>query len=71
MGIIKKEGWVLCKAGGTPVEEGAEVKDFRGYPAVIVGGTPPHKVSSTGRVQTKAGAEFFPGMFNLKWVKEE
>lgn len=70
MGVIEKDGWVLCR-DGVPIEEGDEVVDFRGDPAVIVRGTPPHKVDSTGRVQTKAGAEYFPGVFNLKWVKEE
>lgn len=70
MGIIKKGGWTLVKADGTPVEEGAEVVDFRGDTDVVVGGTPPHKEGSTGRVHTKAGAEFFPGVFDLKWVEE-
>lgn len=68
---FKKNGWVLVDLKDQPVSVPADVVDFRGDKDVVVGGTPPHKSSSTGRVQTKAGAEFFPGMFNLKWVKEE
>lgn len=69
---ITVKDWVLVHANtGQPVSEGETVLSFRGDAAVITGGNPPHKPASTGRVQTKDGGEFFPTVFDLKWVKAE
>ena len=66
--LIKKDGWTLVHASsGAGVAPGSELPDFRGDLDVIIDGTPPHKPSSTGRVYTKSGAEYYPGVFNLKW----
>lgn len=57
---------------GEPVSVGDIVTDFRGDEAVILGGTPPHKPSSTGRVYVRStegdwSGEYFPSVYNLKW----
>lgn len=67
---FKKNGWVLVDQNDQPVSVPVDVVDFRGDKDVVVGGTPPHKPSSAGHVETQAGAEYFPGVFNLKWVEE-
>ena len=63
--------WVLDHADGPSVKQGDTLVDFRGDIATLLGGTPPHKPSSTGRVyvQLPSGSrqEFFPSVFNLKW----
>lgn len=45
--------------------------DFRGNDAVIIGGRPPMRPGSTGKVWTDNGGEFFPSVFDLKWVKQD
>lgn len=61
---------VLIDSEGRPVAFPFETKDFRGDPVVIVGGAPPHKPSSTGRVYTEDGGSFFPSVVGCKWVNE-
>lgn len=51
------------------VKVGDVREDFRGEKAVMQDGTAPHKPSSTGRVQTSAGGEFYPGVYRCKWIK--
>lgn len=63
--------WVLVHEDtNEEVNAGDSVTSFRGEPAVVKGGMPPHKPSSTGRVWVDGG-EFFPSVFGLKWVKQE
>ena len=59
--------WKLVDEQGNEVRPGDTVVSFRGEPTVITGGRPPHHAGSTGRVYTQ-GAEYYPGVFNLKWV---
>lgn len=63
--------WVLDRADGPSVKQGDTLVDFRGDIATLLGGTPPHKPSSTGRVYVRDVngncQEFFPSVFNLKW----
>lgn len=69
--IIVK-GWRLVYAAtGFPVLCGAQVTSFRGEVDTVIGGTPPHKPSSTGRVQVNDdfGPTYFPGVYGLKWVE--
>ena len=52
-----------------PAKDGAKKKQFE-----ILGGAPPHKPSSTGRVYGKwhnnnSDREYFPTVFNLQWFK--
>jgi hypothetical protein len=52
-----------------PENDGAKKKQFE-----ILGGAPPHKPSSTGRVYGKwhnnnSDREYFPTVFNLQWFK--
>jgi len=68
---MKVNDWVLVhEQTNEEVNAGASVVSFRGEPAVVKGGRPPHKPSSTGRVWVDCG-EFFPSVFGLKWVKQE
>jgi len=56
---------------------GSSLTSFRGEPTTLMGGMPPHKPASTGRVWVKDAdsfpnaREFFPSVFGLKWVKQE
>lgn len=61
---------------GEPVSVGDTVTDFRGEEAILTGGTPPHKPSSTGRVFVRSASaevgwsgEYYPSVYNLKWVE--
>ena len=68
---MRVNDWVLVhEETNEEVKAGASVTSFRGEPYVVKGGTPPHKPSSTGRVWVNCG-EFFPSVFNLKWIKGE
>ena len=50
------------------VLKGTKAADFRGHVDTIVGGRAPHHSGSTGRVYTAEGREFFPGVFDMRWV---
>ena len=59
-------------------ETGEEVKlpyktvDFRGDPMTVIGFTPPHKPSSTGRIEVEGGmTEYFPSVAGLKIIGHE
>ena len=68
---ITKDGWELRKMDtNEPVTVGLFTCNSRGECARIEGGAPPHKPSSTGRVYTDRG-EYYPGVFNMRWVKVE
>jgi len=62
--------WHLCWDGdlAEPVRKGTKAADFRGHVDTIVGGRAPHKPGSTGRVWTADGREYFPSVFDMKWV---
>lgn len=45
--------------------------DFRGNASTLIGGRPPMRPGSTGKVWTDNGGEFFPAVFDLKWVKQD
>jgi hypothetical protein len=66
---IEKNGWVLTRKDGTPVQVGEAIDTHHGNPLVIRGGTPPHKPSSTGRVHGD-GWEYYPTVFDLVWEKQ-
>lgn len=67
---ITDGAWALInEATGFAVFRGEILPDFRGDAGVIVGGYAPHKPSSTGRVRTADGQEFFPSVYGLKWIK--
>lgn len=66
--------WQLVStATGAPVLRGTAATTSRGESVVVVGGRPPHKPSSTGRIYCiKPGAagyvfEWYPSVCNLKW----
>jgi len=66
MKLIMENNWVLVTQTGMIVAENTEHTDSHGEIAVITGGRPPHKPSSSGRVWAN-GREFFPSVFNLEW----
>lgn len=69
---IKQDNWALVhEVTGLPVLSGDVYSTAMGLKLCrIVGGCPPHKPSSTGRVYTADNDEFYPSVFDLKWVKE-
>ena len=67
---IKHGGWALQYEDGKPVCVGDTIVCRRGDTYTINGGRPPHKPSSTGRVWTANGSEFFPTVFDLRWVQD-
>jgi hypothetical protein len=64
---ITRDNWRLLNHDGHQVQEGQKVIDFRGEAHTIKSGTPPHKSSSTGRIYTAEGREFYPSVVNCKW----
>ena len=68
---ITHDNWTLQHADGTPVCVGETLTTHRDETYVIEGGRPPHKPSSTGRVWVEGGGEFFPTVFNIKWVEKK
>lgn len=69
----------LVNAKGETVTLPAKLKDFRGQMWTITAFTPPHKVSSSGRVLAERRAsrghgawkqEFFPTVFDLEILEE-
>lgn len=68
-----KDWKLVHKDTGIECDKGDIVSDFRMNDAVVMGGQPPHKISSTGKVFVKrTGFEmtdtYYPSVFNLKWV---
>lgn len=70
MQAIAKDGWILVhRASGWPVVMHEICADFRGNAHLITGGEPPHKPSSTGRVYVTGGSEFYPSVYDMKWIR--
>jgi hypothetical protein len=64
--------WELrYKDSNERVAKGVTALDFRGDSDVIIGGRAPHKPSSTGRVWTADGREYFPSVFDMQWVNTQ
>ena len=75
---IVKQGWNLIhKETGEAVQAKELVRGRHNEAWVVEGGTRPHKPSSTGRVWVRAlddttwNREFFPQVFDMKWVETE
>jgi hypothetical protein len=65
----------LQDAKGQDARIGEYYPSFRGEMYLLVGGREPQHPGSTGRVWVKVApdattVEFFPGVFNMKWVKQ-
>ena len=66
---MTKNKWTLVHNDTkAPAQVGEIVKSFRGDEQTLLGGTPPHKPSSSGKVWVE-NAEYYPEVFNLKWVE--
>ena len=65
--------WHLCWDGDVQegVRKNAKAATFRGETCTIVDGRAPHKPGSTGRVYTADGREYYPGVFDMKWVNTQ
>jgi hypothetical protein len=50
-----------------PVTEGTELKDFRGDPVVITGGSAPHKPGATGYAQDGHGHLIYASVVDCYW----
>jgi len=68
--MTKNEWTLVHNKTSIPVEIGEIVKSFRGDVYKILGGTPPHKPSSSGKVWVE-NAEYYPEVFNLKWTQND
>lgn len=67
---ITKDGWTLVyEPNGSPVLIGEILESHQGDMYRIVDGRPPHKPSSGGFVWTADNREFYPSVFDLKWVR--
>lgn len=65
--LIDKDGKEISPSKENPYH----TKNFRGNPITIIGGAPPHKVSSSGYIfHTGMGQRFYPQVANLKWIEE-
>lgn len=56
----------LRDAEGRAVNEGAEIKDFRGELRLVTGGIAPAGSWTTGRIELD-GCLFYPGVANCAW----
>lgn len=65
--------WHLCWDGdlAEPVRKNAKAADFRGHVDTIIGGRAPHHSGSTGKVWTADGREYYPSVFDMKWVNTQ
>jgi hypothetical protein len=67
-----KENTLVFEKNLSPVCVGQKVRNRDSY--IVSGGRAPHKPSSSGRVYVKTvggdrmGREFFPHVFNMKWI---
>jgi hypothetical protein len=53
------------------VLKGTKAATFRGEVHTITDGRAPHKPGSTGRVYTAEGNEYYPSVFDMKWVNTQ
>ena len=77
---MQSKGWdveytLQDAANGNEVNIG-DVVEVNGVRYIILGGSPPHKPSSTGRVYVRGGDErydkaWFANVCNMKWVPNE
>jgi hypothetical protein len=74
---LNKQGWTLYKENTVvPVLLKDNVVSFRGDKSVVLGGTPPHKPSSEGKVwvsetgESREMREYYPSVFGLEWRKD-
>lgn len=66
---ITHGNWTLERLDGTPVCIGETLSTGGGDRYIITGGRPPHKPASTGRVWVEGGGEYFPTVFDLRWME--
>jgi len=62
------EGKLVDEKTGEEVTLPYETLDFRGDKMTVISFRAPHKSSSTGRIYTKGGGEYFPSVAGLKII---
>ena len=72
---IRVNQWVLKDKNNKPVKTRTEYESFRYEKYQVVGGTPPHKLGSTGKIWVyrkdsplSATSEMYPTVFGMRWV---
>jgi hypothetical protein len=66
--------WKLVNQAGEEVNKGDIVTSFRGEDHYLLGGSPPHKQGSSGRVSVEmknglGDSQYYPTVFDLEWVQ--
>lgn len=68
---MTKNGWKLVdEKTNAPVSMGQAIVSFRGEEMKLLGGNPPHKPSSSGKIWVEDG-EYYPSVFGLKWIEQK
>lgn len=65
-----KQMVLVRKATNQRVLNGELFEDFRGNACIVSGGTPPHTISSSGRVYVeyaKSRREYYPSVVGCEW----
>jgi len=62
------DGKLVDEKTGEEVTLPYETLDFRGNPMTVISFRAPHKSSSSGRISTKEGGEYFPSVAGLKII---
>ena len=74
---MRINNWILERENGEEVDIDTPLVDFRfNDDYKLLGGTPPHKPGSTGKVYVSEGqgpdkftSTYYPGVFKLRWRK--
>jgi len=66
--VNEVEGKLVDEKTGEEVTLPYETLDFRGDKMTVISFRAPHKPSSTGRIYTKGGGEYFPSVAGLKII---
>ena len=66
-----KKGKLVDTETGEEIKLPATVKDFRGDDVEVVDFTPPQHQGSSGRIHTKDGMSYFPGVINAKIIDHD
>ena len=66
--LNEAEGKLVDEETGEEVTLPYKTLDFRGNPMTVISFRAPHKSSSSGRITTKEGGEYFPSVAGLKII---
>ena len=73
--MLNKDWKLVSKDTGKEAKFGDKLTSFRYETYKLIGGSPPHKPSSTGSIYVVNSAEedecYYPSVFGLKWEKQD